>query len=379
MMPVKLQSAAQIPTSRQEDDILKKSLLVSAIAISSLTSAQQAAAEYDYYVTYGAGHTDHEISGDYFYDGDYARHSYTLEASLGYMISKDFALEANLVVPSFIQEDRTDVTQFRLSGLYFFGDDALKPYLTGAAGYENNSADGADDLDGTILSAGLGLQYDFSKRCFARAEARLDDLVNEDLEQMTYLLEVGYRFGGAGDTGYGYSKAAPVAPATTPATKPIPAAVAPVVVAPVTIVKDDDKDGINNTADKCPATPSGVSVDESGCPAFSGGLKGVKFESGSARLTPASQTILDAAATELSRYPDLSIEIGAYTDDRGSDALNQNLSQKRAESVRSYLLGKGIAADKLTAKGYGEASPIASNDTAEGRAENRRVEFVIVK
>ena len=75
----------------------------------------------------------------------------------------------------------------------------------------------------------------------------------------------------------------------------------------------------------------------------------------------------------------MSIEIGAYTDDRGSDALNQNLSQKRAESVRSYLLGKGIAADKLTAKGYGEASPIASNDTAEGRAENRRVEFVIVK
>tara|TARA_R110001583_G_scaffold195470_1_gene374010 strand:- start:6800 stop:7867 length:1068 start_codon:yes stop_codon:yes gene_type:complete len=355
---------------------MKKSLLVSAIAIASLTSTQQAAAEYDYYATYGAGHTDHEITNDYFYDGDYARHSYTLEAALGYMLSDDIAIEANLVIPSFVQEDRTDVTQFRLSGLYFFGDDALKPYLTAAAGYENNSADGADDLDGTILSAGLGLQYDFATRWFARAEARLDDLVNEDLEQMTYLLEVGYRFGGASDKGYSYSDAATPAP-VAPASKPT--AVAPTVAAPVTIVKDDDKDGINNAADKCPATPSGVNVDATGCPAFSGGLKGVKFESGSARLTPASQTILDAAATELSRYPDLNIEIGAYTDDRGSDALNQNLSQKRAESVRSYLLGKGIATDKLTAKGYGEASPIASNDTAEGRAENRRVEFVILK
>ncbi len=356
---------------------MKKSLLASAVAIASLTNAPQAAAEYDYYATYGVGHTDHEISDDYFYDGDYARHSYTLEASLGYMMSQHLAFEANLVVPSFIQEDRTDVTQFRLSGLYFFGDDALKPYLTAAAGYENNSSDGTNDLDGNILSAGLGLQYDFAARWFARAETRLDDLVNKDTEQMTYLLEVGYRFGGDNE----YSDSTPAT--AVPISKPTPAVVAPTpapaVIAPVVVVKDDDNDGVNNAADKCPATPSGVTVDATGCPAFTGSLKGVKFESGSARLTPASQAILDAAATELSRYPDLNIEIGAYTDDRGSEALNQNLSQKRAESVRSYLLNKGIAANKLTAKGYGEAKPIASNDSAEGRAENRRVELVIIK
>ena len=73
------------------------------------------------------------------------------------------------------------------------------------------------------------------------------------------------------------------------------------------------------------------------------------------------------------------IEIQAYTDSRGSDALNQRISEDRAQSVRTYLVEKGVSADKLTAKGYGEANPVATNDTAEGRAQNRRVELAVKK
>ncbi|TNC84081.1 MAG: hypothetical protein CSH37_12180 [Thalassolituus sp.] len=96
-------------------------------------------------------------------------------------------------------------------------------------------------------------------------------------------------------------------------------------------------------------------------------------------MTENSEAILDDVAKELKRYPDLMIEIQAYTDSRGSDALNQRISEDRAQSVRTYLVEKGVSADKLTAKGYGEANPVATNDTAEGRAQNRRVELAVKK
>ena len=76
--------------------------------------------------------------------------------------------------------------------------------------------------------------------------------------------------------------------------------------------------------------------------------------------------------------PNLLIEIGGHTDDRGSALYNERLSQARAESVRQYLIGRNVSADQLTAKGYGASQPLADNDTEAGRAENRRVEFRIV-
>jgi OOP family OmpA-OmpF porin len=73
--------------------------------------------------------------------------------------------------------------------------------------------------------------------------------------------------------------------------------------------------------------------------------------------------------------PDVKVEIQGHTDSRGSLALNERLSQQRAEAVRDYLIGQGIAAERLTARGYGPHNPIASNETADGRAQNRRVEL----
>ena len=90
--------------------------------------------------------------------------------------------------------------------------------------------------------------------------------------------------------------------------------------------------------------------------------------------------LLDEIASTLAKYPDIkTIRIEGHTDDRGSDAYNLKLSDARAASVRQYMTDKGIAADRLLSEGFGESKPIASNKKRKGRAQNRRVEFVIVE
>ena len=106
-------------------------------------------------------------------------------------------------------------------------------------------------------------------------------------------------------------------------------------------------------------------------------VRAVDFEFNSADLTlPARQT-LDEVAASLVKQPELKVEIQGYTDSTGSAEYNLRLSQKRAESVRSYLISKGVNPAGLTAKGFGKANPIATNATTEGRAQNRRVAFQV--
>jgi outer membrane protein OmpA-like peptidoglycan-associated protein len=101
----------------------------------------------------------------------------------------------------------------------------------------------------------------------------------------------------------------------------------------------------------------------------------VNFETGSARLTADSRATLDSVAESLAANPDVRIEIGGHTDNRGRAEMNRKLSLDRATSVRDYLLQKGVAGSRLEVKGYGPDQPIATNDTAEGRLQNRRVEL----
>jgi OOP family OmpA-OmpF porin len=104
-------------------------------------------------------------------------------------------------------------------------------------------------------------------------------------------------------------------------------------------------------------------------------LKGVNFANNSAQLTRESTVILDEVAVSLNKRSDVRAEVAGHTDDRGDANYNRSLSQRRAESVRSYLVSKGVDASRLTARGYGEDSPVADNKTSAGRAENRRVEL----
>ena len=103
----------------------------------------------------------------------------------------------------------------------------------------------------------------------------------------------------------------------------------------------------------------------------------VFFEFDKADLQPASMPELDHALDLLRQVPSMKVEIAGYTDSIGTLAHNMDLSLRRADAVRDYLIQQGISADRIVAKGYGPASPVASNDTDEGRAKNRRVEFVV--
>ena len=107
-------------------------------------------------------------------------------------------------------------------------------------------------------------------------------------------------------------------------------------------------------------------------------LDGVHFDFDKATLRPEAKAILDEAAALLAKHERVVVEVAGHTDSTGPEAYNQGLSERRANSVRDYLVEKGVRASRLSAKGYGESMPVASNDTKEGRAENRRVELIVL-
>jgi OOP family OmpA-OmpF porin len=132
--------------------------------------------------------------------------------------------------------------------------------------------------------------------------------------------------------------------------------------------------------DRCPNTRRGVTVDALGCEAlFPDGrvmvLRGVTFDGASSALTRESYAVLDGIAAALLAHSEIRVEVAGYTDDVGTAAARLRLSQLRAEAVRGYFVGRGVAASRLTARGFGAANPVASNATAAGRAQNRRIEL----
>ena len=150
---------------------------------------------------------------------------------------------------------------------------------------------------------------------------------------------------------------------------------------------DNDHDEVPDSSDQCPleAETRNGSDDEDGCPDLirvdrrSGRiqiLKEIHFATASDRILPASFAMLEEMSATLSEHAELGrIAIEGHTDAQGAAAANLKLSQRRAESVRRFLIEHGVPADRMTATGYGETRPLRDNATAEGRALNRRVEF----
>ncbi|MDR5888312.1 MULTISPECIES: OmpA family protein [Halomonas] len=168
--------------------------------------------------------------------------------------------------------------------------------------------------------------------------------------------------------------------------------------------RDTDGDGVIDANDQCPGTPAGVAVDAVGCPLDSDGdgvpdyqdqcpgtpagaevnalgcvedlvLRDVNFEFDSATLTMGAEGILDDVADKLVANENVRVRIEGHTDAVGSAAYNQDLSQRRADSVADYLASQGVDRNRMRTIGYGESQPVASNETDAGRAENRRVEL----
>ena len=143
----------------------------------------------------------------------------------------------------------------------------------------------------------------------------------------------------------------------------------------IALPSDSDHDGILDLVDECPGTLKNIAVNALGCAIYEGKLDSLRFASGSADILPQSYDILNEISVILIEHPHLIIRIEAHTDGQGSTENNQVLSQQRANSVAAYLITQGVNPDHLTPIGYGEQKPIATNETAIGRALNRRVEF----
>ena len=108
-------------------------------------------------------------------------------------------------------------------------------------------------------------------------------------------------------------------------------------------------------------------------------LRGVNFDFDKAEIRPDAAVILDEVVSILSGKPDVQVRIEGHTDSTGPEDYNQGLSERRADSVRTYLVEQGIAEAQLTSVGFGESKPISTNDTREGRALNRRVELQVLE
>jgi OOP family OmpA-OmpF porin len=150
---------------------------------------------------------------------------------------------------------------------------------------------------------------------------------------------------------------------------------------------DNDGDGVLECPQAVDQCPNKAANTPDGCPEY----KLVKvtskkieikqtiyFETAKATIKPVSFPLLDEVATVLTDNPEIQVRIEGHTDDRGNNEYNMRLSQERTEAVRQYLTGKGVDASRMEAKGYGESAPIGNNKTEAGRAQNRRVEFVII-
>jgi outer membrane protein OmpA-like peptidoglycan-associated protein len=153
--------------------------------------------------------------------------------------------------------------------------------------------------------------------------------------------------------------------------------------------EDSDKDSVPNKADSCVNQPGPES--NLGCPEHESPLVSlthkqlelrgkVYFDASQARIQQRSFSVLDWVAKVMNEHPEIPrVVVGAHTDDRGLGDENRRLSQRRADEVRRYLISKGVAAERLDARGYGPDRPIDSNATSIGRENNRRVDFFIIR
>ena len=306
-------------------------------------------------------------------------------------------------------DDNGDVSARSLMGnIWFdlFRGSSVRPYIGGGYGIVDLEIDDPtfresplvkQDDDVGAWQAGAGVGFDLSPHWTLSVDYRYVDSEKGDFNFLENnpdtRTEADYRAHSALATLRYYFAAEEAPPPPAPEPEPAPEVVA--VAAPV----DADGDGVPDELDQCPGTPTGVKVNEVGCPlpecktpepgqpisldgCATGDvivLRGVNFEYDQSRLTANARSILDGVGESLIGAPGVKVELGGHTDSKGTDEYNQRLSERRANSVRQYLAGKGVEPDRMTAVGYGETQPVADNDSDEGRELNRRVELKITE
>jgi OOP family OmpA-OmpF porin len=255
--------------------------------------------------------------------------------------------------------DEVDIDQIFLRGIYSLGkmgfEQRWEPFFSLGVGNVTFD-DGDNDDDEVEAGAGLGVRFHFNERLSSVLSAEQRHGLNSSYNGQFYTLGLSFAFGGEAPK----------------AAEPAPVAAAP--AAPV----DSDGDGVYDDKDECPGTPAGREVDEKGCEYKLKKSEEMKldilFDTAKSDIKSQYQGEVERAAKFLKRYAGVQAVIEGHTDSDGSDAYNQKLSQARADAVKAMLINQyGIDASRLSAVGYGEGRPVASNTTKAGKAENRRV------
>jgi OmpA-OmpF porin, OOP family len=314
----------------------------------------------------------------------------------------------------FVRDD-VSIWEGSVNALFALGPETrLNPYLIGGIGIMSTSSNFARAENSTLANLGAGVMYQFGNSpMYLRLEYRGRFEIFNTLTYTDQITSLGLQYA------FGRTRAPlPAPPAAvdgdddgdrvlnsrdacpdTPAGEAVDVNGCP---------RDSDEDGVTDSLDQCPYTVLGVAVDEHGCefdsdndnvvdrrdecPNTTPGvpvdvrgceiravinLPGVSFHTNSDRLVDGAEADLNAAAETLRLNKNLSVEVAGYTDSSGTALHNLGLSDRRANTVRDYLIKLGVNPDRLTARGYGEADPISDNATPEGRDRNRRVELHI--
>lgn len=311
-------------------------------------------------------------------------------AAIGYGLTEKWAVEFMYsrfdVDYEFPGDEGDDTTQLAwLDFLYeFSGTEKWQPFVLFGGGYTGSDRGSRSTTDDAQFNAGLGIFRSLNRRFSLRGDVRAVYSEEENEVEPFVFLGVSALLG------------------------KLDAAPAPIVPT----VSDADGDGVADDQDRCPQTPKGVTVDATGCaldsdgdgvadhqdqcPDTAAGARvdsrgcyieleetvtidlNLEFATNSAELRPEHRREIQKAVEFLRQYPTASAVIEGHTDSDGSAEYNQQLSERRAVAVLNYLVNEqSIASRRLSAVGYGEANPIADNDTAAGKQQNRRVSVVV--
>lgn len=277
--------------------------------------------------------------------------------------------------------ENVDIDHYKIDGFYHFDTDwgGLQPFLV--TGFGNTHFFGEND---SLWDFGGGIRYRFSDNLYWRTALRGFTFQDRDDFDVGIDSALVYYFGGRSSSPAPARRAeTPQAPSTT-RSDPAPRSEPAQRSRPETPIADADRDGVADSRDRCPDTPRNYAVDENGCPIPVEEIAQVEllvnFDFDRSEVKPEYFDEIEEVAEFMEQYEDVVVELEGHTDGRGTEEYNQGLSERRANAVRQVMIDRfGVSAGRITARGFGESQPVASNNTDAGRAQNRRVITVIIK
>ena len=338
-----------------------KKILLSTVACATMMLAANSDYKYEITPTFGGVYTE----GNLGLDRNYANGG----LSLGFNQFDSFIDQVELGFLRSIEDVNYDGSNSD-TGITRVFTNLIKEYdLTSdvslytliGAGVEIFDSEANGNEDGLFGNYGAGIKYKVADNFALKFDVR--HLIEADHGDNNLLYNVGFAvpFGEV-------AKAAPVVEKSAPVVEK---------AAPVEAPKDSDADGVIDSLDECPNTMAKAKVDSVGCMTLVN--LNINFDTNSSVIKDSYNSRIVEFANMMKANPKLKATIGAHTDSVGSDAYNQKLSERRAASTVEALKALKVDPSKITAVGYGETKPVATNATAEGKAQNRRVEAVMAK